>query len=84
MSRPIGESNFLHDLKAVVAVELTMAEVSHSQNPPDLPVGEWLLDPIETERAQVGMRGILAAITELENGAPFRPATGRDQMRGRP
>ncbi|MEV4060094.1 hypothetical protein [Nonomuraea dietziae] len=75
MSYPTGENNFLHELKAVVAIELNTADVCHSQHPRDLPVTEWLVDPTETEREQVGLRGILAAIPELENGSLFRPAT---------
>ncbi|WP_327587980.1 hypothetical protein OHA25_13985 [Nonomuraea sp. NBC_00507] len=73
MSGPTGENTFLYELKNVVTVALTMAELSHSQNAHDLPVTEWLLDPTDIERERVGLRGILAAITELENGSfPFR------------
>lgn len=68
MSRFTDESGHLHELRAVVVVALSMAEVSLSQNPRDLPVAEWLFDPVEIEREQVGLRGILAAITALENG----------------
>ncbi|MGP3915173.1 hypothetical protein [Nonomuraea sp. 10N515B] len=73
MSGPTGENTFLHELKTVVAVALTMAELSHSQNAGDLPVTKWLHDPTDIERERVELRGILAAITELENGSfPFR------------
>ncbi|MFI7453109.1 hypothetical protein ACIBQX_36875 [Nonomuraea sp. NPDC049714] len=82
MSSPTDENNFLHELKVVVAIALTTAEASHSQNPRDLSVTEWLFDPIEIERERVGLRGILAAITELENGSLFRPAT--EDRRNRP
>ncbi|MBP2705066.1 hypothetical protein JOL79_14715 [Microbispora sp. RL4-1S] len=84
MSGPISENDFLHELKAVVTVELTMAEVSQSQDDRDVPVSDWLLDPVETERARVGALGILAAITELQNGSPFRPSIGRGLMREQP
>ncbi|MGW0802567.1 hypothetical protein [Nonomuraea sp. NPDC002799] len=73
MSCPTNENAFLHELKAVVAIELTTADVCHSQSPRDLPVTEWLVDPVETERERVGLRGLLAAITVLENGSLFRP-----------
>ncbi|MFB4289212.1 hypothetical protein ACBI99_16340 [Nonomuraea sp. ATR24] len=80
MSCPTDESDFLHELKVVVAIELHTADLCHSQHPRDLPVTEWLVDPTETEREQVGLRGILAAITELENGSLFPLATEDGRM----
>ncbi|KAB8194097.1 hypothetical protein FH608_018125 [Nonomuraea phyllanthi] len=73
MSDPTGENNVLHELKVVVGLALAMAEVSQAQHTGDLPITEWLLDPAESERERVGLRGILAAITELESSPSFQP-----------
>jgi hypothetical protein len=75
---PTDENNFLHELKNVVTVALTTAELSHSQNAGDLPVTEWLFDPTDIERERVGLRGILAAVTELERSSSTpAPETAR-------
>jgi hypothetical protein len=65
MTIPTGENGFLHSLEAEVEVELTMAEASH----PDESIGgpaDWLFDPAEAERDEVGLRSLLGAVEALE------------------
>ncbi|GAA2829891.1 hypothetical protein [Nonomuraea rubra] len=75
MTTPTGGNEFLHELEVEVRQELRVVEVSRTQNAVDLPVTEWLIDPTDTEREEVGLRGVLGAIMELENGSPPHPGT---------
>jgi hypothetical protein len=64
-----GENGFLHNLEAEVEVEVTIAEASR----PDESVGgpaDWLLDPTEAERDEVGLRSLLGAVEALEGDDP--------------
>jgi hypothetical protein len=65
MTIPPGENGFLHNLEAEVEVEVTMAEASR----PDESIGgpaDWLFDPAEAERDEVGLRSLLRAVEALE------------------
>ena len=69
MTIPPGENGFLHNLEA----EVTMAEASY----PDESIGgpaDWLFDPAEAERNEVGLRSLLGAVEALEGHS--RPGTG--------
>jgi hypothetical protein len=58
MTIPPSGNDFLHNLEAEVEVEVTMAEASH----PDESIGgpaDWLFDPAEAERDEVGLRSLL-------------------------
>ncbi|MEU4405600.1 hypothetical protein AB0F88_13810 [Streptosporangium sp. NPDC023963] len=66
MSTPAGEDDFLYEFEAEVGEELILAETSHPEEPSDLPVTEWLFDPADAERDEVGLRGILGAVEALE------------------
>ncbi|MEV4098241.1 hypothetical protein [Streptosporangium saharense] len=60
-------SDFLHELGAEVRVELRVAEASHPEEMAELPVTEWLFDPTDVEREEIGLRGLLDAVEVLEN-----------------
>ncbi|MFI7635113.1 hypothetical protein [Nonomuraea sp. NPDC049400] len=66
MSSPNGEDDFLYELKAEVEIELTAAEASRPQEELDLPVTDWLFDPTDVEREEIGLRGLIDAVEVLE------------------
>lgn len=72
MSDP-NESEFLHGLEVEVEAELTIAESSHPEEVADLPVTEWLYDPADAERYQVGLRGLLDAVKAVEEAPRDHP-----------
>ncbi|WP_431934524.1 hypothetical protein [Nonomuraea jabiensis] len=60
MSAP---SDDLYDVEA----EVTLVESSHPQEATELPVSEWLFDPTDAEREEIGLRGLLDAVEALED-----------------
>ncbi|MEV0388501.1 hypothetical protein [Nonomuraea sp. NPDC050643] len=67
MSAPNGENEFLYELRTEVEVELVVAEASHPEEAMELPVTEWLFDPTDVEREEIGLRGLLDAVEVLED-----------------
>ncbi|MFD0886185.1 hypothetical protein ACFQ08_16695 [Streptosporangium algeriense] len=67
MSAPNSENEFLDELKAEVAIELTLVEASHPEEMAGLPVTDWLYDPADAEREEIGLRGLLDAVEALED-----------------
>ncbi|MEO3875727.1 hypothetical protein ABGB18_43685 [Nonomuraea sp. B12E4] len=67
MSIPDGEKQFLYELEVEVEAEVTLVESSHPEQEADLPVSEWLFDPTEAEREEIGLRGLLDAVEVLED-----------------
>ncbi|NRQ32373.1 hypothetical protein HII36_11055 [Nonomuraea sp. NN258] len=67
MSTPSGENEFLYELHVEVEAELTAVAASHPEEELSLPVTEWLYDPADAERDEIGLRGILDAIEVLED-----------------
>src|SRR5205814_10638436 len=62
MSIPTGDNAFLYELERNVRAELTQAETS----PPEeeavgVPIDEWLSDPADAQRYEVGLRNLLGA-----------------------
>ncbi|WBB67696.1 hypothetical protein [Micromonospora sp. WMMD812] len=76
MSTPIGDNESMHALVSFVEAELAMAESSHPAEAADVPVTEWLFDPADAQRDEVGLRSLLGAVEALEGDAPLGPATG--------
>jgi hypothetical protein len=72
---PTDESPFLHKLEVEVEAELELAESSESQAPGASPA-EWLFDPADVEREEVGLRNLLGAVEALELDSP--PVHGED------
>ncbi|TMR10862.1 hypothetical protein ETD86_37740 [Nonomuraea turkmeniaca] len=66
MTAPSGENEFLHELKAEVEEEMILAESSHPEEVAGLPVADWLFDPTDVEREEIGLRGLLDAVEALE------------------
>ncbi|GIH28094.1 hypothetical protein Aph01nite_64040 [Acrocarpospora phusangensis] len=66
MTTPSGDE-FLYELHAEVELEVTLIERSHAEEAAELPVSEWLYDPADVEREEVGLRGLLDAIEVLED-----------------
>ncbi|MGJ6966803.1 hypothetical protein ACSDR0_33305 [Streptosporangium sp. G11] len=71
MSTPTGENHHLHELRVEVETELILVESSHSEEVADLPVTEWLFDPADVQRDEIGLRSLLGAVEALEGD--FRP-----------
>ena len=66
---PTDESRSLHELEVEVQAELALAESSEPQTPGTSPA-EWLFDPADVEREEVGLRNLLSAVEALELDSP--------------
>jgi len=70
MSTPIGDNAFLHALELTVKTELTLAETSRPwEEAVRVPIDEWLSDPADDQRYEVGLRSLLGAVEALEDGS---------------
>ncbi|MEV4017533.1 hypothetical protein AB0J35_44295 [Nonomuraea angiospora] len=69
MNAPNGEDDFLYELQIEVEAEVTLVESSHPEEVAELPVTEWLFDPTDAEREEIGLRGLLDAVETLEDGS---------------
>jgi hypothetical protein len=58
---------FLHGLETEVEAELEIAENSHPEETAAAPVAEWRFDPVDAERYEVGLRGLLGAVEAVED-----------------
>jgi hypothetical protein len=66
MSAPSGENEFLYELRIEVEEEVILVGESHLEEMADLPVTDWLFDPTDVEREEIGLRGLLDAVEALE------------------
>lgn len=66
---PTDESPFLHKLEVEVQAELALAESSESPALGASPA-DWLFDPEDVEREEVGPRNLLGAVEALELDSP--------------
>ena len=73
-----NENDFLHGLEVEIEAELSIAESSHPEEALTKPVTEWLYDPTETERYEVGLQGLLDAVEAVAD------ATSPTTERGHP
>ena len=70
MSTTIGGHAFLHELELNVSTELMLAETSQPEEEAvRLPVDEWLFDPADAQRYEVGLHNLLGAVEALEDGS---------------
>jgi hypothetical protein len=70
MSTPTGDNAFLHTLELTVRTELTLAEASQSwEDAVRVPIDEWLSDPADDQRYEIGLRSLLGAVEALEYGS---------------
>jgi hypothetical protein len=67
MSTPTGGDEVLRGLEAEVEEEIAMVEASHPETEAELPVTEWLFDPTDAEREEVGLRSLLDAVETMEH-----------------
>ena len=70
MSTPTGDNAFLHALELNVRTELTQAEAGQPEEEAvGVPIDEWLLDPADAQRYEIGLRNLLGAVEALEDGS---------------
>lgn len=87
MNIPTGDNAFLHELELNVSTELTQAETGQQEEEAvSVPIDEWLLDPADAQRYEVGLRSLLGAVEALEDGsspagAPRRKVSERCRAR---
>ncbi|MFC5825913.1 hypothetical protein [Nonomuraea insulae] len=67
MSAQNGEDEVLYELKVEIEVELAEAEASRPEEELELPVADWLFDPTDVEREEIGLRGLRDAVEALED-----------------
>ncbi len=67
MTAPNDETEFLHELEIEVEAEVIRIESSRPEDAAGLPVTDWLFDPTDAEREEIGLRGLLAAVEVLED-----------------
>jgi hypothetical protein len=70
MSTSTGDNGFEIELEVEVEAELRLAESSRVEEAMDLPASEWLFDPADAERYEVGLQNVLGAAEALEGDAP--------------
>ncbi|GAB2444594.1 hypothetical protein [Streptosporangium sandarakinum] len=56
MSVPSGGNDVLHELEAEVEAEVMRAEAGRPEDVSSLPVTDWLFDPTDVEREEIGLR----------------------------
>ena len=70
MSIPTGDNDFLHQLELNVGTELTQAETGPPyEKTAGVPIDEWLPDPDDDQRYEIGLRNLLGAVEALEDGS---------------
>ena len=60
-----NESEFLYELEAEVESEIAIVQSSRPEELASSPE-EWLYDPTDLEREEVGLRNMLGAVEALE------------------
>lgn len=75
MNDPAGDRGFLHDLEHTVREELATAE--RAEQAGDIPFDQWLFDPADVLREEIGLRSLLGAVEAAEG----RDAAGQDGIR---
>jgi hypothetical protein len=69
MSTPSDEAAFLHRLEGEVEVDLDLIAASHPDEAAVEPASEWMVDPAEVQRDEIGLRSLLGAVESLEGDA---------------
>ena len=76
MCTPIDENAFLYELELNVSTELMLAESGQPEEEAvDLSMDEWLFDPSDAQRYEIGLHNLLGAVEALEDGSGRRPET---------
>ncbi|MCO5967894.1 hypothetical protein [Actinoallomurus soli] len=66
MNEPTGDDDFEIELEVEVEAELRMSRSSRPEEAAGRPLSEWLFDPADAEREDIGLRNLLGAVEELE------------------
>ncbi len=66
MSDP-SEYESLRGLEIEIEAELVIAESSYPRDVSDTPITDWLSDPTDGERYEIGLRGLLDAVKAVED-----------------
>lgn len=70
MSTPTGDNASLHALEFNIRIELTLVETNQPEEEAvAVPIDEWLVDPVDAQRYEVGLRSLLGAVEALEDGS---------------
>ena len=70
MSIPTGDNAYLHELELNVSTELTLAESGQpEEEAAGVPLDEWLFDPADAQRYEIGLHNLLGAVEALEEGS---------------
>jgi hypothetical protein len=64
------EGEFLHELETEITLELGIARLSDAAGAAGESAAEWLFDPSDVEREEVGLRNIQGALEALEGEPP--------------
>ena len=59
------EGEFLYELEVEVESEIAIVQSSHPEGPDSSP-NDWLYDPTDREREEVGLRNMIDAVEALE------------------
>jgi hypothetical protein len=65
MGNSTGDGEFLRELEVEVEEELDLAEAARPEEITG-PSSEWLFDPVDAEREEIGLRSLLGAIEAVE------------------
>ncbi|MEU8343275.1 hypothetical protein SAMN05443665_102098 [Actinomadura meyerae] len=60
------DRSFEVELEIEIEEELTLVASSRPEEAAAAPVGEWLFDPADAERDEIGLRNLLGAVEKLE------------------
>jgi len=66
MSVPTSDNVFLDELELTVSAELAQAETSQPEAA-CVPIDQWLTDPADDQRYEVGLRSLFGAVEALED-----------------
>ena len=70
MSTLSSDDAFLPDLEGTVREELALAERGQVEGEPFcVPMEEWLFDPADVQREEIGLRSLLGAVEAVEGGS---------------
>lgn len=64
-----GDREFEIELETEIEEELALVESSRAEETASAPPSEWLFDPTDVERDEIGLRNILRAARALEGDA---------------
>jgi hypothetical protein len=67
MSVPTSDNVSLDQLELTVRAELAQAETSQPEEAACVPIDQWLTDPADEQRYEVGLRTLFGAVEALED-----------------